>query len=154
VAERAFGDDLALAEQGQVVRHQANGLWGIARVRAAAGAVSQAAELHQRALAMRHRIGDRLGVVDSFVGLATVVAPAEPEGAARLLGAAIALRAQTGAVPTQRETGEVDAALAAIGDAPDPGLLERARGAGADLDEDAAVAVAAGLAVARDGMSD
>ena len=55
---------LALAEQGQVVRHQANGLWGIARVRAAAGAVSQAAELHQRALAMRHRIGDRLGVVD------------------------------------------------------------------------------------------
>ena len=44
VAEREFGNDLALAEQGQIVRHQANSLWGIARVRAAAGAVSQAAE--------------------------------------------------------------------------------------------------------------
>ena len=33
VAEREFGNDLALAEQGQIVRHQANSLWGIARVR-------------------------------------------------------------------------------------------------------------------------
>jgi tetratricopeptide (TPR) repeat protein len=152
VAEREFSDDLALAEEGQIVRHQANGLWGIARVRAAAGAVSQAAELHQRALALRHRIGDRCGVVDSLVALATVVAPAEPKGAARLVGAAVALRAQTGGIPTQRETSEVAAALAAIGDAADPRVLERAQGA--DVDEDAAVAMAAGLAVAHDGMSD
>ena len=152
VAEREFSNDLALAEEGQIVRHQANSLWGIARVRAAAGAVSQAAELHQRALALRHRIGDRLGVVDSLVGLATVVAPAEPEGAARLVGAAIALRAQTGAVPTQREAAEIADALAAIGDAADPRLLETARSA--DVDEDAAVAMATGLAVADDGMSD
>ena len=154
VAEREFSNDLALAEEGQIVRHQANSLWGIARVRAAAGAVSQAAELHQRALALRHRIGDRCGVVDSLVGLATVVAPAEPEGAARLVGAAIALRAQAGAVPTQREAAEVAAALAAIGDAADPRLLETAQGADVDVDEDAAVAMAAGLAVADDGMSD
>ena len=33
MAEREFGNDLALAEQGQIVRHQANSLWGIARVR-------------------------------------------------------------------------------------------------------------------------
>ena len=47
-------------------------LWGLARVSADAGRLSQAAELHQRALALRHRMGDRLGVVDSLVGLATV----------------------------------------------------------------------------------
>ena len=154
VAEREFSNDLALAERSQIVRHQANSLWGIARVRAAAGAVSQAAELHQRALALRHRIGDRCGVVDSLVGLATVVASAEPAGAARLVGGATALRARTGAVPTQRESAEVADALAAIGDAADPTLLETARGAGADVDEDAAVSIAAGLAVADDGMSD
>jgi hypothetical protein len=57
-------------------------------------------------------------------------------------------------MPTQREAAEVAAALAAIGDAADPRLLETARGAGADVDEDAAVAMAAGLAVAHDGMSD
>jgi hypothetical protein len=55
-------------------------------------------------------------------------------------------------VATKRETAEVAAALAAIGDAADPGLLETAPGG--DVDEDAAVAMAAGLAVARDGMSD
>ena len=136
VAEREFSNDLALAEEGQIVRHQANSLWGWRGSGRRAGAVSQAAELHQRALALRHRIGDRCGVVDSLVGLATVVAPAEPEGAARLVGAAIALRAQTGAVPTQREAAEVAAALAAIGDAADPRLLETARGAGADVDVD------------------
>ena len=117
-------------------------------------AFDRAAELHQRALVLRHRIGDRLGVVDSFVGLATVVAAAEPERASRVVGAAIALRAQAGAMPTQREMAEVAAALAAIGDAADPTLLETARGAGSDVDEDAAVAMAAGLAVAHDGKSD
>ena len=48
-------------------------------------------------------------------------------------------------MPTQREAAEVAAALAAIGEAADPRLLETARGAGADVDEDAAVAMAAGL---------
>ena len=116
-------------------------------------ACSEAAELHQRALALRHRMGDRLGVVDSFVGLATAVAPAEPEEAARLVGAAIALRAEIGATPTHREAAEVAAALAAIGKADDPRLMEMAQGAGADVDEDAAVAMAARLgAPAADAM--
>lgn len=154
-AEQAFRTDLEAAEEGQVVRHQANSLWGLARVSAIAGGVRQAAELHQQALALRHGMGDPLGVVDSFVGLATVVAPVEPEGAARLVGAAVALRAGTGATPTRREAAEVTAALAAIGDAADPRLLEVAQGAGADLDEDSAVAMAARLdALADHGMPD
>jgi predicted ATPase/class 3 adenylate cyclase len=154
-AEREFRTDLESALEGQIIRHQANSLWGMARVSAAAGGVSRAAELHQRALALRHRMGDRLGVVDSFVGLATVVAPAEPEGAARLVGAAIALRAGTGATPTRREAAEVAAALAAIGDVADPRLVEVAQGAGAELDEDTAVAMAVRLGASTDdGMPD
>jgi predicted ATPase/class 3 adenylate cyclase len=152
-AEREFRADLEAAEAGQIVRHQANSLWGLARASADAGRAGKAVELHQRALALRHRIGDRLGVVDSFVGLATAMAPVEPENAARLLGAAGALRAETGATPTQREEAEVAAALAAIGAAGDPRLMEMAQAVGADVDEDAAMAMAARLdPPAADGM--
>jgi ATP/maltotriose-dependent transcriptional regulator MalT len=153
-AEREFRAELEAAEAGQMVRYEANSLWGLARVSADAGRASEAAELHQRALALRHRMGDRLGVVDSFVGLATAVAPVQPEEAAQLVSAAIALRAETGATPTQRERAEVAAALAAIG-ADDPRLMEMAQDAGADVDEDAAVAMAARLgAPAADAMPD
>ena len=153
VAEREFRADLEPDDGGRIVRYEANSLWGLARVSADAGRLSEAAELHQRALALRHRMGDRLGVVDSFVGLATAVAPAEPEEAARLVGAAIALRAEMGATATHREAAEVAAALAAIGEADDPRLMEMAQDASADLDEDAAVAMAARLgAPAADAM--
>ncbi len=60
-AEREFQADLEAAEAGQIVRHQANSLWGLARASADAGRLGKAAELHQRALALRHRIRDRLG---------------------------------------------------------------------------------------------
>jgi predicted ATPase/class 3 adenylate cyclase len=149
-AEQEFRTELRIAEEGQLVRHQANGLWGLARVMTAAGALSRGVELHRQALALRHRMGDRLGVVDSLVGLATAVAPTTPEGAARLVGAAIAVRARTGATPTRREATEVAAALEAIGDAADPKVLEEAQRAGAALDEDAAVALADGLSVSVD----
>jgi hypothetical protein len=153
VAEREFRADLEPAEGGRILRYEANSLWGLARVSADAGRASEAAKLHLRALALRHRIGDRLGVVDSLIGLATAVAPVEPEEAARLVGAAIALRAETGATPTHREEAEVAAALAAIGGADDPKLMAMAQDAGADMDEDAAVAMAARLgAPATDAM--
>lgn len=147
-AEEGFQSDLGIAEGGQLVRHQANGLWGLAQVKAAAGSVSEAAELHRRAHALRHRMGDRLGVVDSLVGLATAVASIEPEDAARLVGAAIALRAATGATPTRREAAEVAAALEAVGGAADSRVVEDAQRAGAALDEDAAVALADRLSAA------
>jgi tetratricopeptide (TPR) repeat protein len=145
VAEREFRVDLEPAEGAPIVRYEANSLWGLARVSADAGRMNEAAELHQRALALRHQMGDRLGVVDSFIGLATAVAPAEPEEAARLVGAAIALRVEMGATPTHREAAEVAAALAAIGEADDPRLMEMAQDARADVDEEAAVARAARL---------
>ena len=66
-------------EAGKVVRHQANSYWGLAGVSAASGHVSRAVGLHQRALLLRHHMGDRLGVVDSLIGLATVMAPVEPD---------------------------------------------------------------------------
>jgi len=144
-ADGEFRADLEAAEAGQIVRHQANSVWGLARASADRGRIGEAAELHQRALALRYRMGDRLGVVDSFVGLATAVAKAEPEEAARLVGAAIALRMEMGATPTHREAAEVAAALAAIGEADDPSLMQIVQDAGANVDEDAAVARAAQL---------
>ncbi len=153
-AEREFRTDLEIAEEGHIVRHQANDLWGLARVGAAAGDVGRAAELHRQALALRHRIGDHLGVVDSLLGIATVVAPLDPEGAASLVGAATAFRSATGAVATPREAAEFAAALESIEEAGDPNLMEVAQGAGA-LDEDAAVAAAVELsAVTDDEMPD
>ena len=107
--------------------------------------VAEAVELHRQALALRHGMGDHLGVVDSCVGLGMTLAPVEPEKAARLLGAATALRAQAGAAPTQREAAEVDTALAAIAEADDPSLMELAQGTGAEVDEDATVAMARGI---------
>ncbi len=57
------------------------------------------------------------------------------------------------ATPTQREEAEVAAALAAIGEADDPRLTEMAQAAGTDVDEDAAIAMAARLgAAATEGM--
>ena len=91
--------------QARVVRHEANSLWGLARVSAEAGVLAEAVELHRQALALRHRMGDHLGVVDSWVGLAMTLAPVEPEKAARLLGAATALRAQAGAAADAARSG-------------------------------------------------
>ena len=155
VAEREFSNDLALAEEGQIVRHQANSLWGIARVRAAAGAVSQAAELHQRALALRHRIGDRL----RRRRFARRVGDGGSTGRARGSGAA---RRRSHRAPGAGRC-DADAARGGRGRRRSRGDRRRRRsqvaGDGArapalDVDEDAAVAMAAGLAVAHDGMSD
>lgn len=152
-AERHFRTDLEVAEKGRIVRHQANSWWGLARTQAAAGHVAQAAGSHERAIALRRRMGDRLGVVDSLIGLATVAAPVDPEGAARVLRAAITLRAAAGAEPTRRESAEVAAARAAVGDGADPGAREKAWDADADVGEDAAMDMAAWLVtLARDGI--
>jgi hypothetical protein len=145
-AEREFRADLAAAEVAGIVRHEANSAWGLARVVGGAGDAAQAAGLHLRALSLRHEMGDRLGVVDSLVGLAQLVARDEPDGAARVLEAAGALRAASGATPTAREAADVAAARVAIEAAGGPGLLERA--SGAELDAAAAVATAAKLGAA------
>jgi predicted ATPase/class 3 adenylate cyclase len=134
------------AEPGAPVRFRANSLWGLAEVRTALGDPRRAAALHRAALELRHRMGDRLGVVDSLVGLAVAALSVEPVEAERLLRAAAALRAESGATATQREAAEVATAVAVIAGDADPRAPEAAAAAGGALNEDAAVAVAVRLA--------
>jgi tetratricopeptide (TPR) repeat protein len=153
-AEGQFGTE-AEAEPGRPdvpVRFRANGLWGLAQVRVASGDLSRAGSMHRAALELRYRMGDRLGMVDSLVGLATAAGPVAPRESAKLLRAAATLRAEAGATPTQREAADVARALALIEGAADADSLtaagtarEGAAGAvaaGDALDEDAAVTLA------------
>lgn len=85
-------------------RHHANSRWGLALVHAARGSASEAAPLQREALAIRQAIGDRLGVADSLMGAAFVVAPREAATAGLLVRAAKDLRTECGAVPTPRQS--------------------------------------------------
>ena len=144
-AERHFRADLDEAVPSQLRRHEANSTCGLARVSAFRGRTRDAVALHTKALDQRRQMGDRLGVVDSLVGLAAAVAPMAPAGAAQLVGAAISLRAGAGATPTPRETAEVTAVLAVVTEAAGPEVAAAGRHAGAEMDEDAAVELAAQL---------
>jgi tetratricopeptide (TPR) repeat protein len=143
-AERYFQAEIEAATnpRAPVPRHEANSVYGLAVVNAAAGSVIQAAELHLRALELRRRIGDRLGVADSLVSLAAVALGTYPDDAARLVGAATALRLKAGATPTKRETAELSAVITVMERAEEPAWLSGARNASGHMDEDAAIAIA------------
>jgi hypothetical protein len=111
--------DKELEHADAMPRHWANGMWGLARVRLAAGSIPEAAHLHRLALERRHTVGDRLGVVESLVASAAVVAASDPGTASHLVAAAADVRASLGAVATPRQTADVaviPAALAAKGE--------------------------------------
>ena len=88
-------------------RHRANSKWGLARVSLAAGQVSEAARQHREALELRRDIGDHLGVAESLVGIAAVVAGADPSTAEVLADAAERLRRSCGAVTTPRQASDL-----------------------------------------------
>lgn len=153
-ADQHFGADLALARNAQAPRHEANGNWGLAGVSASAGRTAEAVARQGRALELRRAMGDRLGVADSLVGLAAAAVRVEPEAAARLVGAAGALRTAAGATPTRREATEVAAVLEAASGAVGPEHVVAAQATGSDLDEGAAVATAARLGAGLDERPD
>jgi hypothetical protein len=97
-------------------RHQANSCWGLACVSKTAGQLPNAARLHREALAIRHRIGDHLGVAESLVGTAAVVASADRAIAGALIRAAQGLRTELGAVVTPRQADDVAAAREMLGE--------------------------------------
>ena len=137
-AESHFAEDLAEAARFEIPRHEANSLWGLAGVAAAGGDHRAAAELHRRALEIRHRIGDRLGTVDSLVGVAGVAAATDPEASARLLTAATVLRTRAGAVPTTREAAGIAAAAESV-NAADPAMVVGDPDEDVEVDFDAVV---------------
>ncbi|NND13760.1 MAG: hypothetical protein HKO10_07340 [Acidimicrobiia bacterium] len=113
-AEAQFQRILRRAVYAHIPRHEANTLWGLARISSASGRHGEAADLHWQALELRRRIGDKLGIADSLIGLATAAAGLGHREAARLVSAAIDMRASAGAVATPREAGEISGALDAI----------------------------------------
>jgi predicted ATPase/class 3 adenylate cyclase len=113
-AEQQFLEDLRKSEEMEIRRYQANGLWGLGSVNTAREQIAEAAGHFQRSIELRHEIGDRLGLVDSLVGLASPASEYEPSRALQLLAAAQALRAETGAIPTPLESSRVDATTALL----------------------------------------
>jgi non-specific serine/threonine protein kinase len=103
----------------------------------------------REALAIRRELDDRSGLAACLEGLATVAAGSgQPERAARLLGAAGALRAAVGAPLPPAERPEVEAAAAAARAALGEAAFAAASAAGADLPLERAMAEALGEAVA------
>jgi predicted ATPase/class 3 adenylate cyclase len=139
-AERDFRSIRSLATYA--VRVTANGTWGLACVEAARGERELALADHAAALRLRHGFGDRLGVAESLVGIAGVIATTSPEGAARLAGGATALVRASAAVPTPRQQADLDSVSQRATGAADPGTVTDGMTAGATLDECAAVAEA------------
>jgi non-specific serine/threonine protein kinase len=96
-------------------------LCGLGRVAGRRGDAERALVWLRESLRRRQRLGDRSGIAESLEGWAAVVAPGQPARATRLLGAAAALRAATGAPlpPIERPGHETTMQLvrAALGEA-------------------------------------
>ena len=149
-SETLFQADLKSAEEGKMRRHEATSAWGLACVSSARGDTPRSLALHRRALAIRDEIEDRLGVVDSLVAMAGVVAPSRPKEAALLTGAATSLRRRTGSVATPREAAEVAHVESSIEAALDRSAMAQAEEEGARIDEETAVAIGPGSGTGRE----
>ncbi|WP_256842959.1 ATP-binding protein [Ornithinimicrobium cryptoxanthini] len=114
-AEQLFRAEAEDAITSSAPRHQANSRWGLARVSSAAGQAPDAARLHREALSIRHRIGDRLGVAESLLGSAGVVATVDQVTASDLVAAAQRLHTELGAVMTPRLTGDLEVIRSLLG---------------------------------------
>jgi predicted ATPase/class 3 adenylate cyclase len=134
-AEQHFLEDTRESERMGIHRYQANGLWGLGCVNTARRQIAEAAGQFQRSIELRHEIGDRLGVVEALVGLASAASEHEPSRALELLEDAQALRAEIGATPTPLESLRVSALSGILattgdtGDEPQPdqdGIVARA----------------------------
>jgi hypothetical protein len=88
-------------------------LIGLGDLAAESGDFASAASQYQAALEVRHRLGDRLGTaaaLERIAGLATD----QPERAARLIGAASAIRDRAGAPLSVGAQAELDRFLAGL----------------------------------------
>jgi tetratricopeptide (TPR) repeat protein len=97
-------------------RHLANSWWGLGCVSRTAGLIPHAARLHHEALALRHGIGDHLGVAESLIGAAGLVAIADQATASALVGAAQRLLTESGAVVTPRQADDIAAVRSLLGE--------------------------------------
>jgi diguanylate cyclase (GGDEF)-like protein len=93
-ARRALGESLSLSRSLGDVFGEAMALFQLGRAARMDGDDPEAIRLTVQALSLRHGVGDREDLATSLDTIAVLAAPREPELAARLLGAADAIRAQ------------------------------------------------------------
>jgi predicted ATPase/DNA-binding XRE family transcriptional regulator len=104
-ATRLFSESLAVAERLEWPRGIANNLGNLALMAVYAADYTRATDLFLDSVWMLHELEDRRGIAESLEGLAGVAGvQGQPVEAARLFGAAEALREQIGAplLPTNR----------------------------------------------------
>jgi predicted ATPase/class 3 adenylate cyclase len=143
-AARDFETTLSFGGHTAGPRFIANGTLGLARVDAARGRTTEAATRLRSALRLWQRMGDGLGIAESLVALAAMLT-AEPLVAARLIGAASALREAGGALPTPRQSADLDVAVRRATEAADADAVAAARAEGSSLTQAQAVELALDL---------
>ena len=137
-ASADFADGLTFHGGPAGPRPLANSTFGLAEVDLARGRTGAGLAGHASALHRRHRMGDRLGVAESLLATATATAASAPADAARLSGAARALLAAVGAVPTPRQHADLSRVPTSPDSTPD-----------GDAAVELAVALAGGLGAGR-----
>ena len=140
-----------LAEEGLELAREVADTWSISVGTATlgllaldAGEPEQARSHLGTALELAWRRGDHRNVTESLHGLAAVAAPADPHAAARIWGAADALRASIGASPSPTERALEERYLGALRHALGATPLEAERAAGAARPIEQAVDLALG----------
>ncbi len=143
----ALGEEaLALHRELGYKQGIAASLVGLGRARLARGEDRSVLDLVKQSLVISDAVNDRLGVVVALEGLAAAIAGTRPAPAARLLGAAEALRAAIGSPTPPADRPSHDATLAAIRGALGDAATAKAQAEGRGLSPAAAVALARELA--------
>jgi predicted ATPase/class 3 adenylate cyclase len=113
LAARHFEEARAVYRRIADGRGEARMLIGLGDLAAEAGDFATATSQYQAALEIRHRLGDRLGTAGALERMAGV-ATRQPERAARLIGAAAAIRDRAGAPLSIGAQAELDRFLAGL----------------------------------------
>ena len=145
LAGQLFEQALGLARTSDRPREIAAVLADVADLARAAGSHKRCLELHHEALAIRGRIGDNLGVIQSLEalgGLASVSSRRHGPHAARLLGAASSFRTALGYSRSPAEQHRFESDLATLCECLGDDVLRAALAQGADLSIEEAVASA------------
>ncbi|MBI5831217.1 MAG: tetratricopeptide repeat protein [Armatimonadetes bacterium] len=111
-AEHLLGESVAIAEQEGDQGTLAAGLANLGLLALRRGDTEAATTLYRRSLALRVALGHRAGYPEVLEGLAMIAADSAPERAARLVGAATALRRELAMPLPERWQRDLDEALA------------------------------------------
>jgi len=143
LARRLFDESLDMARSLGIDHHAARALHGLGELERGEADAKRAAVLHKEALELWHRIGSALGIAASLEAVAGLsAANGSAEHAARIFGAADALREAKGSFRAPWEAARYEADFALVCQALPRNELGRAVAKGRDLAIDEAVRLA------------